>query len=75
MKMASLKISQNSQEKTYVSQCLWKTLAQVFSCKFYEIFKNIFVTEQFWITMVRRSLKNVHQIYLSCYSVCLVIMF
>ena len=48
--MMSLTISQNSQEKTFVSQCLWLTLAQVFSCEVCEIFKNTFVTEHFWIT-------------------------
>ena len=26
------------------------TLAQVFSCKFYEVFKNTFFTEQLWMT-------------------------
>ena len=48
--MMALKISQNSQEKTYVSQCLWQTLAQAFSCEFCEIFKNTFDTEHFQIT-------------------------
>ena len=43
--MMFLKISQNSQESTCVRVFFLKkkeTLAQVFSCEFYEIFKNTF---------------------------------
>ena len=51
-----LEISQNSQENTYVrvsfliklqrpATSLKKTLAHVFSCEFYEISKNNFLTE------------------------------
>ena len=47
--MMSLKIPQNSQEKTYISQCLWQTLQPAFSCEYCEIFKSTFVTEHFWI--------------------------
>ena len=40
-----MKISQNSQENTCAKTCNFnkkETLAQVFSCEFCEIFKNIF---------------------------------
>ena len=53
-----LEISQTSQENTYARvsfliklQAIKKeTLEQVFSCKFYEIFKNTFFTEHLWTT-------------------------
>ena len=48
-----LKILQNSQENTRAWVCNFikkETLAQVFSCKFYEIFKNIFFTEHLQAT-------------------------
>ena len=44
-----LEIPQNSQESTcnFIKK---ETLAQVFSCEFYEISKNIFFTEHLWAT-------------------------
>ena len=59
-----LKISQNSQGNTCTRVCIlikWQasaynfvnkkeTLAQVFSCEFWEIFKKIIFTEHFWTT-------------------------
>ena len=57
MKKGVLRISQNSQENTCVkvsglrtATLLKKRLAQVFSCEFYEIFKNTFFTEHLWTT-------------------------
>ena len=61
LKKVLLKISQNSQENTCVGVFYNKvldlrpaaqkeTLAQVFSCEFYEIFKNIFLTDQLQVT-------------------------
>ena len=41
-KKVFLKISQNSQGNTWCSR--------VFSCEFYEIYKNIFFTEHLWTT-------------------------
>ena len=46
LKMMFLQISQNSQENTYKKE----TIAQVFSCEFCEISKNIFFTEHLWAT-------------------------
>ena len=59
-----LKISQNSQEDTcarvsfliklQAEACNFlkkETLAQVFSCEFYEIFKNTLFTEHLWVTV------------------------
>ena len=63
IKQVFLKISQNSQENTLVgvsfliklqvSACNFikkETVAQVFSCEIYEIFKNTFLTEHLWTT-------------------------
>ena len=44
-KLLFLEISQNSQENTCNVTYLKETLAQVFSCEFCEISKNIFFTE------------------------------
>ena len=44
-KKVLLQISQNSQEKPVP-----ETMAQVFSCEFYEISKNTFFTEHLWTT-------------------------
>ena len=41
-----LEIFQNSRENTYVRVLKKETLAQVFSCEFWEISKNIFFTER-----------------------------
>ena len=50
-KKVSLEISQNSQESGLRSATLLKEgLAQVFSCEFCEISRNIFFTEQLWTT-------------------------
>ena len=48
----SLEIPQNSQENTCarVSFLNKETLAQVFSCEFWEIFKNTLFTEHLWAT-------------------------
>ena len=48
-----LKFSQNSQENTcaVVSFLIKKTLSQVFSCEFSEIFKNTFFTEHLLVTV------------------------
>ena len=55
-------MSQNSQENTCVRasflwtcrplayKCIKKTLAEVFSCEFCDIFKNTFLTEHLWVT-------------------------
>ena len=61
--MVFLEISQNSQESTcarvsfliklQAETCSFikkETLAQVFSCEFYEISKNTFFTEHLWAT-------------------------
>ena len=67
-----LKISQNSQENTfpifiryfleYSTVIKQEALAQVFSCEFCKIFKNIFFTEQIRVTAYgisyERVLKN-----------------
>ena len=45
-KKVFLKMSQNSQENFIKKE----TLAQVLSCEFCEIFKNIFLTEHLWTT-------------------------
>ena len=52
MKNVFLEISQNSQENTCARVLFIKkeTLAQVFSCEFDEISKNIFSTEHLWTT-------------------------
>ena len=55
-----LKISQNSHGNTctrvshlkpQLATLLKKTLGQVFSCKFCEIFKNTFFIEHLWVTV------------------------
>ena len=58
------KISQNSQENAYARASLLinfnkkETLAQVFSCEFREILKNIFFIEHFcWLLLTLRTLK------------------
>ena len=52
LKKVFLKISQNSQENTCArvraATLLKKTVAQVFSCEFCEIFKSTFFTEYIW---------------------------
>ena len=58
-----LEISQNSQENTCASACNFikkETLAQVFSCEFCGISKNIFFTEHLWTTAseLHRMLSN-----------------
>ena len=75
VKKVFLKISQNSQENTCASLFLNKvagatgnfikkeTLAQMFSCEFCEIFKNICFTENLWTTASEKwscLLKNVY---------------
>ena len=73
-----LKISQNSQENTCKSEaCNFiekETLAQVFFCKSWEIFKNTFLTERFRMTvsyggpensLCTSSLYSVHCLYIS----------
>ena len=59
VKKVFLEISQNSQESTcarvsFLIKLLFflkkETLAQVFSCEFYEISKNTFFTEHLWTT-------------------------
>ena len=55
LKKVSLKISQNSQENTCARvssliklQAIKGTLAQVFSCEFYDVFKSTFFIEHFY---------------------------
>ena len=51
VKKVFLEISQNSQENTCARVCNFikkETLAQLFSCEFCEISKNIFFTEHLW---------------------------
>ena len=53
-----LEISQNSQERN-------ETLAQVFSCEFCEISKNIFFTEYLWTTAFKAA--TMHQLSIRHY--------
>ena len=52
VKIVVLQISENSQEKTLIESLKEETLAQVFSCEFWEICKNTFFIENLrWLLL------------------------
>ena len=58
-----LNISQNSQENTRAKDSFLKKFiikespAKLFSCEFWEIFKNTFFTEHLWWLLLKRFMK------------------